>query len=65
MRRSWSSSVSIVSDYGLDDRDSIPERGKILLLILSVNTTNKNNLRFYYNMFRFYKIIIRYSFVIH
>jgi hypothetical protein len=27
-RRSRGSSVSIVSDYGLDDRSSIPERGK-------------------------------------
>jgi hypothetical protein len=26
--RSWGSSVSIVSDYGLDDRGSIPDRGR-------------------------------------
>jgi hypothetical protein len=26
--RSWGSSVSIVADYGLDDRGSIPDRGR-------------------------------------
>jgi hypothetical protein len=28
LNRSWGSSISIVSDYRLDDRDSIPDRGK-------------------------------------
>jgi hypothetical protein len=33
---SWSSSVSVVSDHRLDDRGSIPGRGKVLTLCLCV-----------------------------
>jgi hypothetical protein len=38
VRRSRSSSVSIVSDYGLDDQDSIPDSGRGFFPSLCVQT---------------------------
>jgi hypothetical protein len=35
--RSRGSSVSIVSDYGLDDRDSIPDRGRGFFFFVSAS----------------------------
>jgi hypothetical protein len=41
--RSWGSSVSIVSDYRLDDRGSIPGRGKQFSSILCVQNSSETH----------------------
>jgi hypothetical protein len=38
---SWGSSVSIVSDYKLDERGSIPGRGKLFISSLCVQTSSQ------------------------